>query len=124
MAKKNTPHKNIVDVEGGMVYSTNTNFAFSDLANLLNKAEDDAATGKPILEVHLEKKHRGGKAAIIIKGFVGSDEALTDLAKKLKTGLGVGGSAKNGEIIIQGDRREKAMELLQNLGYKTKRVGG
>jgi translation initiation factor 1 len=124
MAKKSAPHKNHGNEEGGIVYSTNANFAFSGLADLLGKAEDESAAGKPLLEVHLEKKHRGGKAAIIIKGFEGSDEALTDLAKKLKTGMGVGGSAKDGEIIIQGDRREKVMELLQSWGYKTKRVGG
>lgn len=123
MAKKNNPKNNTTE-EGSFVYSTNANFAFSGLADLLGKNEDSSSEGKPLLEVHLEKKHRGGKAAIIIKGFVGSDEALSTLAKKLKTSMGVGGSSKDGEIIIQGDRREKVMELLQSWGYKTKRVGG
>ncbi len=122
MAKQ--PKKlNLKSDEGGIVYSTNPNFsAFASLANLLDDA--DEKSGKPLLEVHLEKKHRGGKAAILIKGFNGTETALNDLAKKLKTALGVGGSVKDGEIIIQGDRREKAMELLQTWGYKTKRVGG
>ena len=125
MAKKHSPKKNQGSEDGSFVYSTNANFAFAGLANLFGNDEDDPAqTGKPLLEVHLEKKHRGGKAAIIVRGFIGTDEALSDLAKKLKTGMGVGGSAKDGEIIIQGDRREKVMELLQSWGYKTKRVGG
>jgi len=122
MAKKNKKADVGKTSEGGFVYSTNPNFsAFAGLADLLG---DDEKTGPQTLEVHIEKKHRGGKAAIIIKGFEGTDEELNDLAKKLKTGMGVGGSAKDGEIIIQGDRREKLMEILEKLGYKTKRVGG
>lgn len=121
MAKK-SKHFSSKNSEGGMVYSTNPNFsAFAGLADLLDNSEEP---GTQTLEVHVEKKHRGGKAAILVKGFSGTDEALNDLAKKLKTGMGVGGSVKDGEIIIQGDRREKLMELLQTWGYKTKRVGG
>ena len=112
MAKKNK-HFSAKNDEGGMVYSTNPNFsAFAGLADLLDDKEDG---GKQTLEVHLEKKHRGGKAAMIVKGFSGSDEELNDLAKKLKTSMGVGGSAKDGEIIIQGDRREKLMEILEKI---------
>jgi translation initiation factor 1 len=121
MAKKKK-HFSAKTDEDGIVYSTNPNFsAFAGLADLL---DDKETSGQQTLEVHLEKKHRGGKAAMIIKGFASSDEDLNELAKKLKTGMGVGGSAKDGEIIIQGDRREKLMEILNKLGYKTKRVGG
>ena len=116
--KKHFSAKNDAD---GIVYSTNPNFsAFAGLADLLDEKQEN---DKQILEVHLEKKHRGGKAAMIVRGFAGSDEELNDLAKKLKTSMGVGGSVKDGEIIIQGDRREKLMEILNRLGYKTKRVG-
>ncbi len=108
--------------EGEFVYSTNKNFAFEGLADLLGGTEE--SEGIDLLEVHLEKKHRGGKTAVLIKGFTGTDDELSDLAKKLKSNMGVGGSAKKGEIIIQGDKRDKVMELLNQWGYKTKRVGG
>ena len=122
MAKKKKKIKLKDESEGGIVYSTGGNMAFAGLANMMNEQTND--TENQVLEVHLEKKHRGGKTAIIIKGFMGSEGELSDLAKKLKTNLGVGGSAKEGEIIIQGNHREKAMELLKKWGYKTKRVGG
>jgi len=124
MAKKSGKNKHFSTEEGSMVYSTNANFAFAGLADLLGNEQENTSAAAQLLEVHLEKKHRGGKAAIIIRGFIGTDEELNDLAKNLKTGMGVGGSAKDGEIIIQGDRREKVMELLQGWGFKTKRVGG
>jgi translation initiation factor 1 len=105
---------------GGLVYSTNPE----------ENLEEEDATEKTIapnqqkLEAHLEKKGRGGKAAIIIKGFVGSEEDLKDLGKSLKSHCATGGSVKNGEIIIQGKMREKAMQFLKNKGYSVKRVGG
>lgn len=108
--------------EGGMVYSTNTNFGFGDLlANALGNGSD---SGQDTLEVHFEKKGRGGKTAVIVKGFNGSEEELKELGKKLKTKCGVGGSAKDGEIIIQGNVRDKVMEVLEADGFKTKRIGG
>lgn len=76
------------------------------------------------LKVLLEKKGRGGKTAVIICGFIGNESDLKDLGKTLKSKCGVGGSARDGEILIQGDVREKVMELLNKMGYKTKRVGG
>lgn len=71
-----------------------------------------------------EKKGRNGKPVTLIEGFEGSDEELKKISKRIKTTLGIGGSEKDGTIIIQGDNRDKIMEILKNLGYKTKRVGG
>ena len=76
------------------------------------------------LTVHIEKKGRGGKAVVLVKGFIGNDDDLDDLAKMLKKKCGVGGSAKDGEIIIQGDDRAQVMKVLEKEGYSTKRVGG
>ncbi|MFM2000371.1 MAG: hypothetical protein RL204_2318 [Bacteroidota bacterium] len=104
---------------GGLVFSTNKNI---DLSN----QEDDIETpipGQQDLRVWLEKNHRGGKIASVIKGFVGKQEDLEALGKTLKTKCGTGGSAKDGEIIIQGDHREKIVTLLQQLGYKAKKAG-
>lgn len=77
------------------------------------------------LRVFIEKKHRGGKEAIIIKGFEGPEEELESLGKLIKQKCGVGGSVKEGEIIIQGNHREKIMVILKDLGYKNaKKAGG
>ena len=69
------------------------------------------------LRVSIERKGRGGKTATVVKGFVGSNDDLEALAKQLKTRCGTGGSAKDGEIIIQGELKEKIIALLKNLGY-------
>ena len=71
-----------------------------------------------------EKKGRNGKPVTLIEGFKGSDEGLKQISKKIKTTLGIGGSEKDGIIVIQGDNRDKIMKILQEMGYKTKRVGG
>ena len=70
------------------------------------------------LRVNIERHHRRGKTVTLVKGFVGSDDDLNDLAKQLKTKCGCGGSAKDGEIIIQGELKEKVVSLLQTMGYK------
>lgn len=76
------------------------------------------------LSVFIEKKNRGGKTATIIRNFIGNEDDLKDLGKTLKSKCSTGGSVKNGEIIIQGDVREKVMKLLSDMDYKVKRVGG
>jgi len=102
-----------------IVYSTNPDFE----ADTDQNAQETLAPNKQLLEVHLDKKHRGGKVAVVVKNYVGTDDDLKDLGKMLKSACGVGGSSKDGEIIIQGDKRDKVMELLNKKGFKTKRVG-
>lgn len=115
MAKKNK--KEWVNI----VYSTNEGYNFEDEGDF---EEETLPPSEQTLRVLVDKKQRKGKVATIIEGFVGTTEDLKQLAKELKASCGVGGSAKEGEIIIQGDFRNKIMEILQNKGYKTKRVGG
>ncbi|WP_410880748.1 translation initiation factor [Myroides sp. DW712] len=103
---------------GGFVFSTNKEFELES-----NEVVETLAPNEQRLEAHLDKKNRGGKIATLIKGFEGNDDDLKTLAKDLKTLCGVGGSAKDGEIIIQGNFRDKIMEYLQKKGYKVKRVG-
>lgn len=112
---KNKPNK-----EGGLVYSTDPD---------LIKQDDDSeeVTLPPAqqkLIVSLDKKGRAGKVVTLVAGFVGTDDDLEDLCKKIKNKCGTGGSAKDGEILIQGDFREKILTLLTNEGYKVKKSGG
>ena len=77
------------------------------------------------LKVLIDRKQRKGKSVTLVTGFVGCEDDLKDLAKTLKSKCGVGGSAKDNEILIQGEFKEKVFELLINMGYsKTKKVGG
>ena len=104
----------------GMVYSTNPDFEYTT-------AEEEQATTLPPqqqnLRVWLDRKQRGGKTVTLVKGFVGTDEDLSELGRMLKSRCGVGGSAKDGEIIIQGDHRDRVVELLTQAGYKCKKAG-
>ena len=81
-------------------------------------------TRKQFLEAHYSRKKRAGKVVTLIKGFQGSSQELKKLGKTLKNAVGVGGTIKNGEIIIQGNLRDKIMELLKKMGHDVKRVGG
>lgn len=101
------------------VYSTNPNFEYDED----NHEDITLEPSDQLLEVWIDK-HRAGKTAIIIKGYVGNLSEIKDLSKKLKTKCGVGGSVKNGEIIIQGNVRDKIMDILKQDGYRYKRVGG
>lgn len=105
-----------------IVYSTNPNFK--------NEDDDDMemetlSPEEQVLKVMIDRKQRKGKSVTLISGFEGTDEDLQELGKTLKQKCGVGGSAKNGEIIIQGENKEKIFDLLLKMGYKkTKKVGG
>lgn len=107
---------------GGFVFSTNDDFDENDFVE--NNNEEPIEPGDQELEAHFSNKGRGGKTVTIIKGFQGPEEDLVALGKMLKKKCGVGGSTKNGEIIIQGDDREKIMQILEKEGYNVKRVGG
>lgn len=105
-----------------IVYSTNPDFSYE------TEEENVAETLPPQqqrLRVQLDRKNRGGKVVTLITGFVGNDDDLKDLGKMLKSKCGVGGSAKDREIIVQGDFKQKVIDLLLKAGYtQTKGVGG
>lgn len=99
--------------KGGMVYSTNPNFAFPDDET----ASETLPKNQQILRLSMERAGRGGKTVTLVRGFVGTDSDLKSLCKLLKQKCGVGGSTKEGEIIIQGDHRPKLLEILKKEGY-------
>lgn len=107
---------------GGFVYSTNKNEDFSRFFE--PQPNEKLLPHQQQLEAHFSNKGRGGKTVTVIKGFVGNNNELESLAKMLKNKCGVGGSAKDGEIIIQGNIRDKIVQILQNEGFKVKKVGG
>jgi len=107
---------------GGFVFSTNNDFDESEYTD--GESRKELAPKDQELEAHFSNKGRGGKTVTIIKGYEGSEEKLIALGKLLKKKCGVGGSTKDGEIIIQGDDREKVMAILKKEGYNVKRVGG
>lgn len=102
----------------GLVYSTNKDFMES--ASAVEKVETLEPQKKKLV-VAIDRRNRGGKQVTLVKGFVGSDDDLTALSKTLKNKCGTGGSAKDGEIIIQGDFRDKVLNVLVSLGYGAKR---
>lgn len=115
MSKKDKQKVNIV-------YSTNPNFSFDeedqDEIETLDKQQQQ-------LKVFIDRKQRKGKSVTIVSGFIGNDDDLNDLAKTLKTKCGVGGNSKDGEILIQGELKDKVFDLLISLGFtKTKKIGG
>ncbi|MBR4028509.1 MAG: translation initiation factor [Alistipes sp.] len=104
----------------GVVFSTNPNFEYD------TDGDNEVASLEPSkqnLKIWLDRL-KGGRVATVVRGFVGSNEDLATLGKELKKSCGVGGTTKDGEIIIQGDHRDRVLELLQKAGYKCKRAGG
>lgn len=113
MTKKN---KNRINV----VYSTNPDFHYEEET----QEEDTLAPEQQLLYVSLDRKNRGGKEVTLVEGFKGSKDDLKALANILKSKCGVGGSAKNGEIVIQGNFVQKTIHLLSEMRYVVKRKGG
>lgn len=102
----------------GVVFSTNPDFVYEE------EAEDEPATIAPEkqnLIVSIDRKGRGGKQVTLVTGFVGTSDDLSDLGRTLKVKCGVGGNVKDGEIVIQGDFRDRVVSLLKDMGYRAKR---
>lgn len=102
----------------GVVFSTNPDFAYE------HEEKTEEATLEPSrqnLIVAIDRKARGGKQVTLVTGFIGTSDDLAELGRTLKVKCGVGGTAKNGEITIQGDFRDRIVSLLKDMGYKAKR---
>lgn len=112
MAKK-TPN----DIRG-FVYSTNPDFKFEEE----QQGQETLPPAAQKLKIKLEKKHRGGKMVTLVTGFVGREDDLETLGKQLKNTCGTGGSAKEGEIIVQGDQRDKVLQWLLKNDYKASKI--
>ncbi|MGQ3014067.1 MAG: translation initiation factor [Flavobacteriales bacterium] len=106
---------------GGLVYSTNPGFRPEE--DETDNAAETPAPGKQLLKISLDRKQRAGKEVTLIGGFIGTEADLEALGKKLKSKCGTGGSVKDGEILIQGDHRNRIKEWLEKDGYKVKLVG-
>ena len=102
----------------GVVYSTNPDFQYQKEGSV---EEETLPPAKQRLIVGIDRRNRGGKQVTLVSGFVGKAEDLKELGRALKTRLGVGGSAKDGEITVQGDFRDKVVSILQQMGYQAKR---
>ena len=106
----------------GIVYSTAENFKYQFQVD--DNKDETLKPNQQSLRVMLDKKQRGGKKVTLVCNFVGTEEDLKELGKKLKSKCGVGGTVKDGEILIQGDFRDRILELLIADGYKAKKAGG
>lgn len=102
-----------------VVYSTNPDYQYETVGG---EEAETLPNDKQPLRISLDKRNRGGKKVTLITGFAGTDDDLQALAKLLKTKCGVGGSAKDGEIIIQGDFRQKVLEILLKESYGKARI--
>ena len=102
----------------GVVFSTNPDFTYEQE---VEQEEETLEPARQNLLVSIDRKGRGGKQVTLVTGFIGTSEDLSDLGRTLKVKCGVGGSAKDGEITIQGDFRDRVVALLKDMGYKAKR---
>ena len=102
----------------GVVYSTNPDFEYEES---VEEEEITPAPSQQRLTVSIDRRNRGGKQVTLVSGFRGKEEELASLGRILKVKCGVGGSAKNGEITVQGDFRDKVTALLKEMGYNAKR---
>lgn len=102
----------------GVVYSTNPDFKYTEAAV---EEQETLPPSRQKLIVRIDRRQRAGKQVTLVEGFVGTSDDLSALAKTLKTKCGVGGTAKDGEITVQGDLRDKVVALLQSMGYNAKR---
>jgi translation initiation factor 1 len=112
MSKKNN--------NDGIVYSTNRDYKYTSQPH----QSANVSANQQDLKVFLDRKNRGGKTVTIVAGFKGKESDLEKIAKELKSKCGVGGSVKDGEIIIQGDHRDRVITILAASGYKAKKAGG
>src|ERR1700712_615432 len=114
MSKKNKPDKS------GFVFSTDPNFRFEEEPE---EVQETLPPNQQKLRVRLDTKQRAGKAVTLVENFIGKEEDVEDLGKKIKNFCGTGGSVKDREIIIQGDQREKMVQWLLKNGFKnTKKI--
>lgn len=106
----------------GVVYSTNPNFDYTHEEDLNEDEPETLPSAQQPLRLRLSTAHRKGKTVTLVTGFVGNSSDLTALARLLRTKLSIGGSEKDGEIILQGDCRTKALEVLQREGYTRTKI--
>jgi len=114
MKKKSAPSSHPI------VYSTNPSFRMEEE----EAAIETLAPGEQILRILLDKKQRAGKVVTLIAGFIGTDADLQTLGKELRNHCGTGGSAKDGEVLVQGDQREKVVQWLLKKGYRQTKLKG
>jgi len=112
--------KNKKESEGGLMYSTNSNLQFN---NFDDEEQESLSAGEQNLRIHLDRLG-GGKSVTRVSGFVGTDDEIDKLGKELKQKCGVGGNVKDGNVLVQGDHRDKVLQLLLKMGYKAKKAGG
>ena len=104
-----------INALSGLVYSTDPNFKIEEESK---EEQTTIVSAEQKIKIRLDKKHRGGKMVTLIENFVGTNADKEDIGKKLKTACGIGGSVKDGEILVQGDNREKVLQWLLKNGFK------
>jgi translation initiation factor 1 len=119
---RNFMHSNNKKGRTGIVYSTNPDFRYASQDNA--KHRESLAPDQQDLRIWIDRKQRAGKVVTRITGYIGPEREMEELCRKLKTSCGTGGTAKDGEILIQGDFREKIFNQLVNAGYRCKKAGG